>query len=191
MISSSQGFSDTIQEHPHDQARLPRMGEVAQTVVREGAQTIGGEGMQIAVGEGEEVQTIVEEGEMQTIVEDGEHRLLLRKGREDGLLLGANCSTGESGPERVRGLSFASGNKSGNNFTSTLALSRGSMVSGADNLGEGVDRIWGRTCRHFCPTCDARGEERTSSSLLRAGAWGCFRDFCLNFSALCPYTSCG
>src|SRR5260370_12877947 len=65
------------------------------------------------------------------------------------------------------------------------------MVSRADNLGEGVDRIWGRTCRHFCPTCGTRGEERTSSSLLRAGAWGHFRDFCLNFSALCPYTSCG
>src|SRR5258708_19946121 len=65
------------------------------------------------------------------------------------------------------------------------------MVSGADNLGEGVNRIWGRTHRCFRPTCGARGEERTSSSLLRAGAWGCFRDFCLNFSALSPYTSCG
>src|SRR5260221_1032594 len=86
--------------------------------------------------------------------------------------------------------SFASGTKSSNNFTSTLALSRGSMVSGADNLGKGINRIWGRTCRHFHPTCGARGEERTSSSLLRARAWGCFRDFCLNFSALCPYTSC-
>ena len=52
-----------IQEHPHDQAQLPRIGEVAQTVVREGVRTIGGEGMQIAVGEGEEVWTIVEEGE--------------------------------------------------------------------------------------------------------------------------------
>src|SRR5258708_3291075 len=65
------------------------------------------------------------------------------------------------------------------------------MVSGANNnLGEGIDRIWGRTHRQFCPMCGARGEERTSSSLLRARAWGCFRDFCLNFSALCPYTSC-
>src|SRR5258707_15850236 len=87
--------------------------------------------------------------------------------------------------------SFASGTESDNNFTSALALSRGSMVSRADNLGKGVDRIWGRTCRRFHPTCGARGEERTSSSLLRAGAWGCFRDFCLNFSALHPYTSCG
>src|SRR5258707_13329339 len=64
------------------------------------------------------------------------------------------------------------------------------MVSRADNLGKGVNRIWGRTRRHFCPTCGTRGEERTSSSLLRAGAWGCFRDFCLIFSALHPYTSC-
>src|SRR5258708_18040512 len=87
--------------------------------------------------------------------------------------------------------SFASGTESSNNFASALALSRGSMVSGADNLGKGIDRIWGRTHRHFCPTCGTRGEERTSSSLLRAGAWGHFRDFCLIFSALCPYTSCG
>jgi len=64
------------------------------------------------------------------------------------------------------------------------------MVSGANNLGEGIDRIWGRTCRRFHPTCGTRGEERTSSSLLRARAWGRFRDFCLNFSALHPYTSC-
>src|SRR5258708_6435244 len=63
------------------------------------------------------------------------------------------------------------------------------MVSRADNLGEGINRIWGRTRRRFCPTCGTRGEERTSS-LLRARAWGCFRDFCLNFSALHPYTSC-
>src|SRR5258708_36621626 len=65
---------------------------------------------------------------------------------------------------------FASGTESGNNFTSALALSRGSMVSGADNLGKGVDRIWGRTRRCFCPTCGTRGEEKTSSSLLRARA---------------------
>src|SRR5258708_35220560 len=65
------------------------------------------------------------------------------------------------------------------------------MVSRANNLGEGINRIWGRTRRHFRPTCGTRGEERTSSSLLRAGAWGRFRDFCLNFSALHPYTSCG
>src|SRR5258705_12562699 len=64
------------------------------------------------------------------------------------------------------------------------------MVSGADNLGKGINRIWGRTHRHFHPTCGTRGEERTSSSLLRARAWGHFRDFCLNFSALRPYTSC-
>src|SRR5258708_36939710 len=63
------------------------------------------------------------------------------------------------------------------------------MVSRADNLGKGINRIWGITCRCFCPTCGTRGEERTSS-LLRARAWGCFRDFCLIFSALCPYTSC-
>src|SRR5258708_6195711 len=85
---------------------------------------------------------------------------------------------------------FASETESGNNFTSTLALSKGSMVSGADNLGKGVDRIWGRTCRRFHPTCGTRGEERTSSSLLRARAWGHFRDFCLITSALHPYTSC-
>src|SRR5258708_5271378 len=65
------------------------------------------------------------------------------------------------------------------------------MVSRVDNLGKGIDRIWGRTHRRFRPTCGTRGEERTSSSLLRARAWGCFRDFCLNFSALHPYTSCG
>src|SRR5258708_2935290 len=76
----------------------------------------------------------------------------------DSLQLVCTKALGHRAPtSQILSPSFASGTESSNNFASALALSRGSK---ANNLGKGINRIWGRTHRCFHPTCDTRGRGR-------------------------------
>src|SRR5258708_34769934 len=75
-----------IQEHPHDQAQLPRIGKWHRLLLGRECRLLVGKECRLLLGRGRR------------------HGPLLKKGREHGLWLGANCSTGESGHERVQGL---------------------------------------------------------------------------------------